>query len=233
MPYDGATVGSDLDSRQGVAIDIVTLYQTPSIPEYVHATLVTVEYSVSTGRKFQFVRVKQDSNMINSLSEGSQESSPYRGVTVGRDPHASKVVGINFVLYKLAPPLLMDVNAPRLSVMDLTAHNCGVGVGLDLEARYTVSVDVTVLKVTLEQRRGHPIGEPAVPLIAFGCLCPKMPRGLKSGTRHGLCVLTMPWSKVNTPTSRPWWMWLRLMMGLPWFLTQIPASALLLISLSS
>lgn len=43
----------------------------------------------------------------------------------------------------------------------------------------------------------------------------------------------MPWSKVNTPTSRPWWMWLRLMMGFPWFFTQIPASALLLISLSS
>lgn len=62
----------------------------------------------------------------------------------------------------------MDVNAPRLSMMDLTAHNCGVGVGLHLETRYTVSVDVTVLKVTLEQRRGHPIGEPAVPLIAFG-----------------------------------------------------------------
>lgn len=47
VPYNGAAVGSDLDSRQGVTIDIVTLYQTPSISKYVHPSLVTVEYSVS------------------------------------------------------------------------------------------------------------------------------------------------------------------------------------------
>lgn len=46
-------------------------------------------------------------------------------------------------------------------------------------------------------------------------------------------VLTMPWSNVNTPTSRPWWIWFRLIIGFPWFLTQIPAKALLEISLSS
>lgn len=47
VPYNGATVGSDLDSRQGITVDIVTLYQTPPVPEYVHPSLVTVEYSVS------------------------------------------------------------------------------------------------------------------------------------------------------------------------------------------
>lgn len=47
VPYDGAAVGSDLDSRQGVTIDVVTLYQTSSISKYVHASLVTVENSIS------------------------------------------------------------------------------------------------------------------------------------------------------------------------------------------
>lgn len=51
VPYNGAAVGSDLDSRQGVTIDIVTLYQTPSISKYVHPSLVTVEYSISPRHK--------------------------------------------------------------------------------------------------------------------------------------------------------------------------------------
>lgn len=78
--------------------------------------------------------------------------SPYRWVTVGRDPHASKVIGIDFVLYKLSPSLLVDVDASRLAMMDLTAYHCGVGVGLHLKSCYTVSMDVTVLKVTLKHR---------------------------------------------------------------------------------
>lgn len=79
-------------------------------------------------------------------------SSPYRWVAVGRDPHTSKVIGIDFVLYKLSPPLLVDVDASCLAMMDLTAHHCGVGVGLHLKACYTVSMDVAVLKVTLKHR---------------------------------------------------------------------------------
>lgn len=51
VSYNGAAVGSDLNSRQGVTIDIVTLYQTPSISKYVHPSLVTVEYSISPGYK--------------------------------------------------------------------------------------------------------------------------------------------------------------------------------------
>lgn len=84
-------------------------------------------------------------------------ASPYRGVTVGCDPHTSKIIGIDFVLYKLSPPFLVDVDASRLSVMDLTAHHCGVGVGLHLEACYTVSVDVAVLKVTLKYQKREDI----------------------------------------------------------------------------
>lgn len=79
---------------------------------------------------------------------------PYRRVAVGRDPNTGEVISVDFVLYKLPPPLLVDVDASRLAVMDLAAHHCGVGVGLHLEARYTVSMDVTVLKVTLKHTQG-------------------------------------------------------------------------------
>lgn len=79
--------------------------------------------------------------------------SPYRGVAVGGDPDPCKVVGINLILYELSPSLLMDIDPSRLAVMDLTAHHCGVGVGLHLKACYAVPMDVTALKVTLTQRR--------------------------------------------------------------------------------
>lgn len=154
-------------------------------------------------------------------------SSPYRRVAVGRDPHAGKVVGVDFVLYELAPPLLVHVNAPRLTVVDLAAHHGGVGVGLHLEAGDAVPVDVAVLKVALRTESNGGRGG-GVTVAACHAHQP-----IPGRRWHSSLPLTMPWSKVNTPTSRPWWMWLRLMMGLPWFFTQIPASALLLISLSS
>lgn len=57
MPYDGAAVGSDLDAGQGVAVDVVALYQAPAVPEDVHAALVAVEYGVSAGRKTERLKV--------------------------------------------------------------------------------------------------------------------------------------------------------------------------------
>ena len=78
---------------------------------------------------------------------------PYRWVTVGRDPHTSKIIGIDFVLYKLAPPFLMDVDASCLAVVDLAAHHRGVGVCLYLKACYAISMDITVLKITLKHRK--------------------------------------------------------------------------------
>ena len=47
VPYNGAAVGSDLDSSQGVTIDVITLYQTSPVSKYVHSSLVTVVNSVS------------------------------------------------------------------------------------------------------------------------------------------------------------------------------------------
>lgn len=43
----------------------------------------------------------------------------------------------------------MHVDAPRLSMMDLTTNHSGIGVRLHLKAGNTVSMDVTALKVTL------------------------------------------------------------------------------------
>lgn len=48
VPYNRAAVGSDLDSSQGVTVDVVTFYQTSPISKYVHPSLVTVENSISS-----------------------------------------------------------------------------------------------------------------------------------------------------------------------------------------
>lgn len=80
---------------------------------------------------------------------------PYRWVTVGRDPHTGKIIRIDFVLYKLAPPLLVDIDASCLAVVDLTTDHCGVGVSFHLKACYAISMDVTVLKVALKARKDN------------------------------------------------------------------------------
>lgn len=79
--------------------------------------------------------------------------SPYRWIAVGRDPHTGKVISVDFVLYKLSPSLLVDIDASCLAMMDLTAHHSGVGICLHLKACDTVSVDVAVLKVTLTTQK--------------------------------------------------------------------------------
>lgn len=109
---------------------------------------------------------------------------PYRRVTVGRDPHTGKVIGIDFVLYKLPPPLLVDVDASRLAMMDLTTHHCGVGVCLHLKTCYTVSMDVTILKVTLKHREEE---------RSVGSLCGAVSElNQKSEIFDSLCLVTMP-----------------------------------------
>ena len=49
LPYDRTAVGPDLDPGEGVPVDVVALDQSPPVSEYVHAPLVTVEYSISPG----------------------------------------------------------------------------------------------------------------------------------------------------------------------------------------
>lgn len=51
----------------------------------------------------------------------------------------------------------MHVDAPRLTMMDLTTNHCWIGVRLHLKAGYTIPMDVTALKVTLEMDREYQI----------------------------------------------------------------------------
>lgn len=62
VPYDGAAVGSDLDAGQGVAVNVVALYQAPAVAEDVHAALVAVEYGVSAARKTETFKVRHQVN---------------------------------------------------------------------------------------------------------------------------------------------------------------------------
>lgn len=92
-----------------------------ALPEYVHAALVAVVDLVA----------------------------PDGGVAVGRDPHAREVVGVYLVVYELAEPGLVHVDAARLSVVDLAVHHGGVRAGLHLETGDSVVVDVVGFKIAL------------------------------------------------------------------------------------
>ena len=65
---------------------------------------------------------------------------------------------MNLVVDELAHAVLVHVDPARLSVMDFTAHYCGVGVGLDFETRDSVVVDVVRVKETqspIEAENAH------------------------------------------------------------------------------
>ena len=61
---------------------------------------------------------------------------------------------MDFVLNKLAQPVLVHVDATGLAVVYLALHHSWVGARLHLKARYSVVVDVILLKVTLEAENG-------------------------------------------------------------------------------
>lgn len=44
-------VGSDLNTSQGVSINIIALYETSAITKYVNAPLVSIEDSITPGGK--------------------------------------------------------------------------------------------------------------------------------------------------------------------------------------
>ncbi len=75
---------------------------------------------------------------------------PYRGITVGRDPHASKVVGVDSVFYELASSVLMHINSSGLAMVDLAFDDRRVRTGLYLKTGYPVIVDVVGFKVALQ-----------------------------------------------------------------------------------
>lgn len=58
---------------------------------------------------------------------------------------------MNLILDKLAQAVLVHINAPRLSVVNLALDHRRIGSGLNLEARYSVVMNVVFLKVTLRK----------------------------------------------------------------------------------
>lgn len=96
---------------------------------------------------------------------------PYCGVTVGSDPHACKVIRKDLVFNELAATLFMHVDASCLTMMDLTTNHCRIGVCLHLKAGYTVPMDVTALKVTLETENDKPIISPSKWFLAYIYKC--------------------------------------------------------------
>lgn len=47
VPDNGTAVCPDLDSCQGIAIDVVSFDEASAVPEYINATLVAVENGVA------------------------------------------------------------------------------------------------------------------------------------------------------------------------------------------
>lgn len=61
-----------------------------------------------------------------------------------------KIIRMNPIFNELTEPILMNVDAAGLSMMDLALYDSGIGSGLDFEAGNTIVVDVILLKVALE-----------------------------------------------------------------------------------
>ena len=76
---------------------------------------------------------------------------PYCGVTVGGDPDAGEVVGVDAVLDELSAAVLVHVDSAGLPVVDLALHHGRVRSSLHLKPRDPVVVDVVCFKVALQK----------------------------------------------------------------------------------
>lgn len=79
----------------------------------------------------------------------ASETLPDCRITIRRHPDTGERVGMDLVLKELSSAVLMHVDAPGLSVMDLTVDHRGIGTGLHLKPCYTIMMDVTSVKVAL------------------------------------------------------------------------------------
>ena len=86
----------------------------------------------------------------NGLSKQESWIVPDGGVTARSDPDTSEVVGVDFVVNKLPTPVLVHIDATCLTMVDFTIHHRRVGPCLHLKPCYPVVVNVTGVKVTLE-----------------------------------------------------------------------------------
>lgn len=171
VPDNRAAICPDLDSCQGVTIDVVSFNEASAITKNINSTLVTIKNGIAPV-------LDRTTNLrtwiigwiwMLTWFELKTFSSywPYCGVTVGSDPHACKVIRKDLVFNELAATLFMHVDASCLTMMDLTTNHCRIGVCLHLKASYTVPMDVTALKVTLETENDKPIISPSKWFLAY------------------------------------------------------------------
>lgn len=120
VPDDRTAVCPDLDSCQGVTVDVIPFNEAPAITKDINTTLVAIKNGIA----------------------------PYCGIAVRGDPHPCKVICIDLVFNELASALFVYIDAPCLTMMDLTTNHCRIGVCFDLKASYTVPMDIAALKVT-------------------------------------------------------------------------------------
>ena len=95
----------------------------------------------------------QSGNQVDSCHINT--GLPNRRVAVRRHPHARVVVRVDLVLDELSPPVLVDVDAARLTVVDVTLHHGRVRARLHFEAGDAVVVDVVAFEVALPQNKTH------------------------------------------------------------------------------
>ena len=98
---DGVAVGSNLNTGQGVAVDVVVLDETAPLAEDVDAALVAVvDLVASDGR----IRIRSD-------------------------PDAREIVRVDAVLDELALTRFVHVNSTRLTVVDLAPNHRRIRTG--------------------------------------------------------------------------------------------------------
>jgi len=82
---------------------------------------------------------------------------PNRWIAVGSNPDACKVVRVYLVFYELSAPVLMDVDAPCLSVVNVALDYGRISTGFHFEPRDTIVMNLILFKVPLRkmQRQGN------------------------------------------------------------------------------
>ena len=78
---------------------------------------------------------------------------PYSGITIWSYPNTSKIIWMNFIVYKLSTAIFMHIYSSRLTMMYFTVNHSRVGSRLHLKTSNTVIVYITALKITLKVKK--------------------------------------------------------------------------------
>ena len=89
-------------------------------------------------------------NNVSICEMSDKQHLPNGWITIGGNPHPSKVVGVYFVLYELPAPVLVYVDPACLAVVYLAFNYCRVGTGFHLKPSNPVIVNVIRLKIALQ-----------------------------------------------------------------------------------